>query len=338
MTERPNLNDFIEAWPIFADAVWAGSLAGIALGVLGVYIVLGRMVFLTAALSQVASLGVATTYLLAAFLGGVFTHFSPTFGSLIFVLFCLILALKFDEEDRSERDAMLGILFVGGSSGTLLIANLIPQEMADIQSILFGSAVAVLPADLYLVGICVLLALTLQLLGWRGFVEMLYDPSTARVRRLPLPTLRWLLVGSIAVLVAIITRTLGALPTFSMTILPAIAAIQWAPNIPRAMLLAGFFGLTMGSVGYFVAFRYGFPVGASQTIVGIVLVFFSKVIKAIQQQATRSQMVEPSIIAPAQPHHHHHHGHSHRHHQAHAENPTNSEDDETTSDLTGRQG
>ena len=314
MTEKPNLQDFIEAWPIFADAVWAGTFSGIALGVLGVYIVLGRMVFLTAALSQVASLGVATTYFIAATMGGMFTHLSPTLGSLFFVALCLIVALKFDEENRSERDAMLGILFVGGSAGTLLIANLIPQEMADIQSILFGSAVAVLPSDLYLVATCVFLALVLQIFGWRGFVEMLYDPSTGKVRGLPLPTLRWLLVGSIAVLVAVITRTLGALPTFSMTILPAIAAIKWAPNIPRAMLLAGLFGLTMGAAGYFVAFRYGFPVGASQTVVGLVLVLLSNLLKALHRQLMETPEQTSAVILPAQPHHHgHSHGHSHGH-------------------------
>ena len=313
MTERPTFQDFVDAWPIFSDAVWAGTLSGLTLGILGVYIVLGRMVFLTAALSQVASLGVATTYLLTAMLGGTFLHMSPTLGSLGFVMVCLTIALRFDERSRSERDAILGILFVGGSSGTLLIASLIPQEMTDIQSILFGSAVAVLPSDLYLIIGCVTVALALQIFGWRGFVEMLYDPSTAQVRGLPLATLRWFLVGSLALLVAVITRTLGALPTFAMTILPAIAAIKWAPNIPRAMLLAGVFGGLMGSVGYFVAFRYGFPVGASQTLVGIMIVSLSSAFRTIRIQLTAEPSAQPVVIKPASPHQHGHGSHCHHH-------------------------
>ena len=315
MTERPTFQDFIDAWPIFSDAVWAGTLSGLTLGILGVYIVLGRMVFLTAALSQVASLGVATTYLLTVILGGSFFSLSPTLGSLFFVMVCLTIALRFDERSRSERDAILGILFVGGSSGTLLIARLIPQEMADIQTILFGSAVAVLPTDLYLIIGCVTVALTLQIFGWRGFVEMLYDPSTAQVRGLPLSVLRWFLVGSLALLVAIITRTLGALPTFAMTILPAIAAIKWAPNIPRAMLMAGVFGGIMGSLGYFVAFKYGFPVGASQTLTGILIVLLATILKTIKVQLTRETIRQSNIVKPARPHQHGHGhgGHCHHH-------------------------
>ena len=187
--------------------------------------------------------------------------------------------------------------------------------MADIQTILFGSAVAVLPTDLYLIIGCVTVALTLQIFGWRGFVEMLYDPSTAQVRGLPLSVLRWFLVGSLALLVAIITRTLGALPTFAMTILPAIAAIKWAPNIPRAMLMAGVFGGIMGSLGYFVAFKYGFPVGASQTLTGILIVLLATILKTIKVQLTRETIRQSNIVKPARPHQHGHGhgGHCHHH-------------------------
>ena len=97
-----------------------------------------------------------------------------------------------------------------------------------------------------------------------------------------------------------------------MTILPAIAAIKWAPNIPRAMLLAGLFGLTMGAAGYFVAFRYGFPVGASQTVVGLVLVLLSNLLKALHRQLMETPEQTSAVILPAQPHHHgHSHGHEH---------------------------
>ena len=305
MLEQPSFQDFLDAWPIFSDAIWTSMLAGMALGILGVYIVLGRMVFLTAALSQVASLGVAVTYLLSSFIGGLTLSLSPTFGSLIFVLICLVFALRFDEDHRRDRDAILGILFVGGSSGTLIIAGIIPQEMADIQTLLFGSAVAVLPKDLILVSTSVALILGLQVLVWRGFVEMIFDPMTAKVRGLPLPLLRWLLVGSLAVMVATITRILGALPTFSFTVLPAIVAIRWSPNIARAMLIAGQIGIFMGVVGYYIAFIYGFPVGASQTLVGLMLVLFSLTFSTLQRlipTVSRS----PSLVSPSEPRPHDH--------------------------------
>ena len=312
MNELPGLGLFFESWVIFADAVWAGVLAGMTLGILGVYIVLGRMVFLTAALSQVAGLGVAASYLLAATFGSTFGWLSPGIGGLVFVLLCLIFALRFDESDRTERDAALGMLFVGGSAGTLMIGGMIPQEMTDIQSLLFGSAVAVLPEDLSIIVWVVSLTLLLQFFGWRGFVEMIYDPTTASVRSLPVNVLRWALVGSLALMVATTTRMLGALPTFSFTILPAIVAIRWASNVPRAMMLAAMIGALMGFWGYFCAFRYGFPVGAAQTAVGLVLVLVSHMSAWLVGcvRSERGTLEAPQPVPHAHGHAHHH-GHQH---------------------------
>jgi|MDTC01.2.fsa_nt_gb zinc transport system permease protein len=326
MNELPGLSLFFESWVLFADAVWAGVLAGLTLGVLGVYIVLGRMVFLTAALSQVAGLGVAASYLLAATAGGLFGWLSPGVGGLVFVLMCLIFALRFDEGDRTQRDAVLGMLFVGGSAGTLMIGSVIPQEMTDIQSLLFGSAVAVLPEDLMTIVVVVVVTLVMQLLGWRGFVEMIYDPTTARVRQLPIGVLRWALVGSLALMIATTTRTLGALPTFSFTILPAIVAIRWAANVPRAMALAAVVGALMGFWGYFAAFRYGFPVGASQTAVGLVLLALSAgvsvVFRRFKPEAVVAAPVEPQVRV-------HSHGHHHHHDHAHQQSDTDTRDSVT---------
>src|SRR5206468_12324584 len=54
----PTFNDFFAAWDLFRDPVFAAMIAGATLGYLGVYIVLRRMVFVSAALSQAAGLGV----------------------------------------------------------------------------------------------------------------------------------------------------------------------------------------------------------------------------------------------------------------------------------------
>ena len=57
-----SLQGFLDGWELFADATLTGTIAGAILGFLGVYVVLRRMVFLTAALSQVAGLGVVLAF------------------------------------------------------------------------------------------------------------------------------------------------------------------------------------------------------------------------------------------------------------------------------------
>ena len=58
----PGLSAFFEAWDLFREPALAGAVAGALLGMLGIYVVLRRMVFLSAALSQSASLGVSLAW------------------------------------------------------------------------------------------------------------------------------------------------------------------------------------------------------------------------------------------------------------------------------------
>ena len=134
---------------------------------------------------------------------------------------------------------------------------------------LHGSAVAV--ADDQLVFLAWIAVLLLGLHAWlhRGFVAVVLDADGARVRGLPVLALELVGVGSLALAVAVTTRTLGALPVFALTILPALAVLRLAPNVPWALLGAGLVGAACGFAGYVVAWRWRLPVGAAQALVAV---------------------------------------------------------------------
>ena len=67
--EQPTFHDFVSSWALYRDPVICGVVAGAVLGVLGVFVVLRRAVFVTAAVSQSAALGVALAFWLGIYLG-----------------------------------------------------------------------------------------------------------------------------------------------------------------------------------------------------------------------------------------------------------------------------
>jgi zinc transport system permease protein len=263
----PGWSDFEAGWPIYKDPILCGSAAGLVLGVLGVFIVLRRAVFVTAAVSQAAGLGVALAFYSAIHLG---FALSPALGALLFSLLCTaILALP--SERRIARDTVIGISYVTTSALALLVGDRISQEAHDVSAILFGSAVVVRPVDLGLVlGVGLLALLALGMTG-RGLVFAGFDPDGARVQGVPVRALEvgfWLVV---ATMVAVSTRALGSLPVFAFAVLPASGALALARSVRSAALLAGVCGTLAGSLGYLVAFFGELPVGASQTGVAAVL-------------------------------------------------------------------
>lgn len=263
------IGEFFDAWFLLGDAVLAGAIAGATLGFLGVYVVLRRMVFLSAALSQTAGLGVALAFWASLWLGADAYSASPTLGALATTTLAVALLVFARRRGAGGSDAALGVLFLAASAGTILVGTRIVEEVQDIESLLFGTAVAVEPRHLTLLALVGAGLALLHLFLWRGFVAVTIDIDGARVRRIPAFALEILLLAGLAVAIAAATRVLGAMPAFAFSILPALAAVKLAPNIPRALWLGGCLGAICGFGGYLVATLWDLPVGATQTCLGV---------------------------------------------------------------------
>jgi len=270
------LGTFFEAWEFYQYPTLTAIIVGMVLGLLGVYVVLRRLVFLSAAISQAASLGVALWFYLQLTVGLTGFLASPTLGAMILTLLVALLVATGRDRPRVPRDSLLGFAYLVGLAGTLVLATRIVTKIQDIKTMLLGSAVAVVPEDFWLIVGVGATVLALHLWWWRGFAAVSFDRDGARVRGLPVIFLEVVLLGTLAVTVSVATRVIGVLPTFAFSVLPAMAAIRISPNVPTALLLAALIGGACGFGGYLLAFVAGFPVGASQTLVAAGLVVLAE--------------------------------------------------------------
>jgi zinc transport system permease protein len=267
-TDVPTIAQFFEAWELFQYPAASGAVAGALLGWLGVYVVLGRMVFLSAALSQAAGLGVALAFWLQIVWGMTGSPLaSPWVGATVMTVIATLLLMADRSPGGTRREAILGFAYLAGAAGTLAVGTRIAAEIHDIESLLLGSAVAVLPDDFRLLATVAAIILAIHAWGARGLVQAAFSPDAARVRGLPVAALRIVLLGSIALAISVCTRVIGALPVFALSVLPAAAATRLAPSVRWSLWLATAIGAFAGFAGYVVAFLYSLPVGASQTLV-----------------------------------------------------------------------
>ena len=282
-----DLAAFLEAWELFEAPVVAGAIAGALVGLLGVYVVLRRMVFLAGALSQSAGLGVAL-----AFLGRIRFGFegllgSPTFGAALATMVTATVLVSGRSQAGARRDGLLGMAWLVGAAGTLAAGTRIAEEVQDIQSILFGSAVVVLDDDLTrLIALAVPVGL-LHVWWRRGFLQAAFDPEGARVRGLPVWLLDAVLIGTIALSISLCTRVLGALPVFAFSVLPAMAAGRVSAHIERALWVAALIGAACGAGGYVLAWRFDLPVGASQTLLAAAAVLVASGVRSVVSRIAR---------------------------------------------------
>ncbi len=160
-----SLSDFFDAWEVFETGVLAAIIVGATLGVLGVYVVLRRLVFLSAALGQSASFGVVLSLFLFGSELGVSDNAVPIFGA-IAVSFVATLLVAGARGSAAFRDGALGSVFLVGAAGTILIGSRLTHEMHEIEALLHGVGVAVMPEDLTLVEWLAAFVLLVHLFAW----------------------------------------------------------------------------------------------------------------------------------------------------------------------------
>lgn len=278
MTLTVSWHEFWQAWELFSDAIWTSMVLGATLGAMGVFVVLRRMVFLSAALSQSASLGVTLGFGLHGVLFA--THAGelwPAAGAIATTLGAVLFLLRPGGHRAADglQQNRLALVFLAGSAGTLLIGSRIVEEIHDVQSLLFGSAVAVLPNQARALIIVHLVLLVMHGVWHRGFVQASFDAESARVRGIPVGFLDACLFFGLAIAISLGTRVVGAMPIFAFSLLPALAALVSAKNTAQAMCWAFFIGAASAFLGYFLAYIWALPVGATQTFVCVLAVFLA---------------------------------------------------------------
>ena len=266
----PTWAEFVQGWElgIYREPIYCGVLAGLLLGYLGVFVVLRRMVFITAAVSQAAGMGVAHRTpaqihwsLEVPEVAGAFT---------MALLFTTLFSLPIDRLPLA-RESVLGAAYLIAWSASVMLGDRISQEAHDIASILFGTAVLVRAEDLFALAVVGGAALLWHLVLHRGVAFALFDPEAARVQRLPVRRLEltsWLWV---ALVVSVATRALGVLPVFAFAVLPAVAGLLLFARLRWVLVTAAVAGAVAGGGGYLVAFFLELPVGACQSAVAALL-------------------------------------------------------------------
>ena len=276
-----SIQEFIAAWELFADPAIAGAIGGGLLGWLGVFVVARQLIFLSAAASQCASLGV--TAALAARLRWAWpaSLCVPSVWAFVLTMLALVALTWGEKRSHTNGDVRLGVLYLGGAAGTLALASQAVEEMHDVNDLLFGTAVSVLPEARWALTILAAFLLSIQWFLRRGLADATFDPVGASVRGVPVRLMDLVTVGSIGLASAYCTQILGALPTFGLSLLPALAALECTRVFSRALYIALILGASSGLVGYFIAFAAELPVGASQCLVAGIVYACARVLRVI---------------------------------------------------------
>jgi zinc transport system permease protein len=267
--------DFWAGQELWREPLFAGVLAAALLSYLGVFVVLKRMVFVSAALSEISGVGVAFAFYVSSIAGidphqhrGVPVLLEPTWFSLVFACGAAVLFSLRPGHRKLAAETIVGLGYIVASALVLAILNSprIAQEAHAVGDILFGNAVSVPRSQIYALAAAGAVALLAHGVFFKELLFVSYDPETALVQGVGVFRYEVLQNVITAVVISVATRAVGALPVFAFTVIPAAAALMITERLRATIVLSLLFGIVAAAVGYYVSWVESLPTGATMVV------------------------------------------------------------------------
>lgn len=268
---------------ILQYALLATIFASIASGIVGSFVVIKRLAFISGGIAHSILGGIGLSVWLSSTFG--ITWMTPLIGALIAGwLSALILGwihLNYREREDSVIAAIwsvgmaMGILFMATSSGPKI----------ELGNYLVGNILWVTPTELWLLAILNLIIIAIVALNYNKLLTLCFDESQAKIQGINTKTLYIILLLLIATTVVLMMQIVGAILVITMLVVPATLANLFSRFLPFMMALAIIINIAFCYFGIFTAYTFNLPAGASIAMIAgltyvITLLFKRKRLKA----------------------------------------------------------
>ena len=262
-------------------ALIGGSLAAIALALVGTWVVIRGMTFLGDALAHgiIPGIGLAILF-----------DFNVVVGALAAAAVMLFGIGLVHRQTTFSEDTSIGLLFVGMLSlGIILIAQTGSDEH-DITEILFGEALGLTSGDIIMLSVVLAVVVIASAVLYRPFLVLSFNEQKARMLGMNPRVAHGALLVLITIAIVGSFQTVGTLLVFGMLVGPPSAASLVVRRVPLIMLVACVIGVFSVATGLIVSYHLDTPASATIALTPIVVFFI-----ALAGQSVRHHRRERSV-------------------------------------------
>lgn len=248
----------------------AAVIVGIVCAVVGTYVVLRGMAFFGDALAHTILPGIAVGYLITG--GARDTLFWWALGTAVIAALGIGAISK---QAEIKEDTAIGIIFAGMFALGIALISTVRSYAVDLSHFLFGDVLGVSTQSLWLILIFSAIVLLTIAAFYKEFLALSFDPVLAATLRLPVNLLNNLLLGLIAVTVAVSLQTVGVVLMVAMLVTPAATAYLLTRRLPVMMALSALFAALAGVIGLYLSFYLSIASGAAIVLTATAFFLFA---------------------------------------------------------------
>ncbi len=266
-------------------ALGAGTLAAIACGLVGTWVVLRGMTFIGDALAH----GVLPGLAIATIVG-----FSPTIGAFLSAGVMVGGISLVGRRARLNEDAAIGLLFVGMLALGVLIVSRSRSFAGDLTGFLFGGITSVTRGDLVLGTVVAAATVVVVAVGYRAFLVLSFNKDAAELMGLRPKLAHVVLMVLITATVVASFKTVGTLLVFALITAPAAAAVQVVRRVPWVLVTSVLLAELSVVSGLLISWHFRLAAGAAMAVCAVGCFVVALVVSELQQLWARRSGVRPA--------------------------------------------
>lgn len=256
-------------------ALIGGSLAAIALAVVGTWVVIRGMSFLGDALVHGVIPGIALAILFG---------FNVIIGAIGAALVMMAGINLVHRQTTFSEDTSIGLLFVGMLGLGVILMSRTDSYTGSLTEILFGDALGVTWGDTVLLAVLAVITLLGTTLLYRSFLALAFNEQKAQLLGLRPGLTNAVMLGLITLAIVGSFQTVGTLLVFGLLVGPAATAALVVRRVPVMMTVAAVIGVVSVAAGLIISYHANTSGSATMAVAPIVLFFLVLTVRSARSK------------------------------------------------------
>ena len=249
-------NFFTDPWQLefMQRGLFAAIIVSVVAGIVGSYVILKGMAFISDALPHASFGGIAIAFAAGA---------SLYLGGAIAGLATALLIGFVSRRGLIKYDTAIGIFFVAAFALGVAVMQKQNNYTGDLIALVFGNVLTVTWSDVYLAAAIGGAVLIFLVVFYKELLFTAYDPAMAAATGLPVAAFQYALLVLVALTTVIAVQTVGVILVVALLITPAATAQLLVRSLPAIMLVGAAIGAASSVIGLYIAWHADLSASAS---------------------------------------------------------------------------
>lgn len=263
--------------PFLQHALIAAILASFASGVIGSYVVVKRIVFISGSIAH-SVLGGMGLFLWLKRVYGI-SWLEPIYGAFLAAIVSALLIGWISLRFKQRKDAVIASIWSTGMAVGVIFVSLTPGYNVELMNFLFGNILWITKTDLWLLLILDLFVLWIVGKNYFKFLAVCFDEEQAVLQGVHVERTYLLLLSLVALSVVLLIEIIGVILVIALLTLPPTIAGLFTRKLSKMMVLAVLLTIIFNVVGVFLSYQINWPMGATIALLVAAAYLFSLLVK-----------------------------------------------------------